>query len=864
MWLVMLAVIFGGFFLTWWTGTRAEKEIKAELMSRARIIAGSVNSGRIANLKGSQEDLSLPDYNRLKEQLCLIRHVIPQYGVLYLLGRQGDEIFVQVDSEIPGSELYSPPGTPYDWSGRPHMAAFSSGKEQLSGPYEESSGKWMTAIVPIYNRDTSGLVSLFCMDVDSRIWSEKIIKKMLEPVLFTVFITLVLVFYFIFHRHYDNAQRLLALSEEYMQLAIEGSGLATWEWNLVSGNIESNDRFSQLIGYEKSEIMVKLGRWHHLVHPDEKEHLQKILDENLFGQATYFEEEHRLRHKSGAWIWVLNKGRVMERTRDGLPIRIAGTIMDISGRKMSEKALKESEARFRRIFEESPLGIELFNSEAVLIEVNRACLDILGVGSAEEIKGLSAYDDPNLQSLNFDLVKTSGTTKLNVAYDFDMVKERGHYRTRKSKTSYLDVFVSSMNISEKPEDCEFLVHIQDMTEKIKAEEERQNLEKRLQAARKMESLGLLAGGVAHDFNNILGALQGFAEMALEIVDEQIPDSPAGEYLMHVLKASERASSLVEQILTFSRKTDSIRKPLDIAVLAKETVKLIRPTMPLNIKIESFIANDCGRVLADPAQIHQVIMNLCTNARQAMEENGGILRMEISRSGFGEKYAEDPGGEYVRLVVSDTGGGIAKENFEKIFDPFFTTKKPGEGIGLGLSVVHGIVVSCDGYIMLESTQGQGTSFYVYFPEAGGRSEAGVIASEETLRMDGRPPRAMLVDDERALLGMMTERLSAMGLEVSSFFDPWAALNFFREKHDEFDIVISDSDMTSLSGVELAKKMRQMRPCLPIILMAGRESWQGDDAHAFSGITSPCGVITKPVSFYDLFEYLKTFLAKGASF
>lgn len=848
--------------MSWWTGRIAQKDIEAEFLSRAKIIAGAINPSRITSLKGSEEDLFLPDYHRLKEQLWLVRQVMPQYGTIYLLGKRGDEIFFYVDSEVPGSDLHSPPGKIYKDADTYHRKVFLTGKDIVFGPYTDRWGKWMTAIVPIYNRDTMELISLLCLDVDSREWSMNVLNHMLAPILFTCFISLMLFLYSIFHRYYDRAQRRIATSEEYMQLAIEGAGIATWEWDLGSGSIISNERFAQLLGYEDEELRVKLNRWHHLVHPDEKDHLQSSLEENLYGKASFFEEEHRLKSKKGEWVWVLNKGRVMERTKDGLPLRIAGTIMDISERKMKDRALMESEARFRRIFEESPIGIELYNSEGMLLEVNRACMDIFGVADASSIKGFCAYNDPNLQAAILDSIVSGQTTHIQVVYDFDIIKKTGYYQTNRSKPAFLDIFISSIDLSENAEGSEYLVHIQDITEKRIAEDERLALEKRFQSAQKMESLGLLAGGVAHDFNNILGALQGFAEMALEIVEDKLPDSQARDYLGHVLTATNRASALVEQILTFSRKTDSVRKPLDISVVAKETIKLLKPSIPSNIKVESSISQNCGRVLADPVQIHQVIMNLCTNARQAMTDNGGVLKIELSRSDFGEKNEHNPDAEYIRLTVSDTGSGIVKDYLERVFDPFFTTKKPGEGTGLGLSVVHGIVVSCDGYIMVESIPGKGSSFYVYLPEAGGRDEAKVIVNEEKIKITGRAPRIMLVDGERILLGMINERLVSRGFDVTSFFDPKSAMDYFVSRPQEFDIVISDSRIACTGASEFINRIRTFRHDMPLILMEGKRSGSTvDTCTDIKKFTPQVTIISKPIFFSDLFDAIKTLLGQG---
>lgn len=846
----------GGCFLTWWTVKKAESEFKKDLLSRAMLVAGAINPSRVASLKGNEEDGYSQDYHRLKEQLWLVRQVIPQFSILYILGKRDNQIVFMVDSEIQGSEFHSRPGEVYVDADKGHFKAFETGSPLLSDDYIDKWGEWISAIVPIHSTETMDIVGVFCIDISSRGWSVKIYEHAMAPALFTVFIALVLFLFSFFLIHYEKVQKRIASTEEYMNLAIEGAGLATWEWDLKTGEIVSNDRFCQLSGYDKDDLILKLNRWHHLVHPSEKEHLQRVLESNIAGTTGFFDEEHRIRHRDGGWIWVLNRGRIMERNLDGMPLRIAGTIMDISERKKHEHAIRDSEARFRRIFEESPIGVELYSSDGRLRQVNKACREMFGVKDTQDIIGFNAYNDPNFVPAFIDAVKEGQSPRFEIAYDFDLIRKLDVYQTSKTGISYFDVLVSAIGDINKERGQEYLIHVQDITERKVSEEERISLEKRIQAAQKMESLGLLAGGVAHDFNNILGALQGFAEMSLEIVEDKMPGSTVHEYLSQVIKASSRASDLVEQILTFSRKSDSVRKPLDIAVVVKETVKMLRSSVPKDIILESSINNGCGRVLIDPVHVHQVIMNLFTNAMQAIGDHKGKIIIELSRSAFGKITSFDPLGDYVRLCIKDNGCGISKENLGKIFDPFFTTKKPGEGTGLGLSVVHGIVISCDGYVFAESEIGKGTTICVFLPESGDRDEDSITKNDTPILVDGKKPKIVLIDDEKALLEMINERLDFLGMDVTSFSDPVSALGFLRSNSDVIDLVVLDHDMPFMTGTDLAMRIRRLNIDFPLILMdkkTVKASYSAEDLKELN-----IEIVEKPLFFSDFFRAIRKLL------
>lgn len=351
-------------------------------------------------------------------------------------------------------------------------------------------------------------------------------------------------------------------------------------------------------------------------------------------------------------------------------------------------------------------------------------------------------------------------------------------------------------------------------------ERRYELEKRLQHSQKMEVIGTLAGGVAHDFNNILTAILGYSELALEDVQDNVKLT---SYLQSVLKAGNRAKELVQQILSAGKKDETETRPIILQPVLKEVTKLLRASLPATIRIKQEISPDCGPVQGDPTQMHQVIMNLCTNSFHAMQENGGILGTRLLPTEVSEEddLAVRLGlasGKYLLLAVSDTGHGMTQETVDKMFDPYFTTKEPDEGTGLGLSVVHGIVESMGGRIVAESNIGMGTEIRVYLPmEATACVEE--IKNEPIEVLTSGSERILVVDDEADLALLLQDMLTRMGYRVSMFTTPQSVLSVIENDLESVDLIITDLAMPGMSGTELAEKILQINPKLPIILYSG---------------------------------------------
>lgn len=477
-----------------------------------------------------------------------------------------------------------------------------------------------------------------------------------------------------------------------------------------------------------------------------------------------------------------------------------------------QQEMVESEVRFRTAFDQSYQFMAILDAEGRVLELNRLAKKLCGDYSGS-LKGQYLWNicwvgqDEENERLE-KVIKRAGIGECNT--------DEAKFETGDGKVKILSRSVSPVKDSDGN-----IVYItvqgQDITSRIYAEKEKRNLGILLQQAQKMEALGALAGGVAHDFNNILSVILGNAELARM---NSKNDSSSEKFLKNIHSAGIQAKDLVKQILSFSRQEEMKKVPMRPAEVVTESLVLLRSTIPSTIEIVAEVDEQCGTIFADPTQYHQILMNLCTNAYHAMEQKGGTLTIRLQQETLSSEALlhefDCTPGEYAQLVVEDSGGGIDHNIVDKIYDPYFTTKESGKGTGMGLAIVYGIIQGHNGAIRVISKPGVGTAFHVFIPISSEQLEKQEESSGEIVQGN---ERILLVDDDTGLLFMAKTLLERIGYTVTTQSSAPDAFADFCISPDEYDLVITDQTMPSMTGLELAEKIFLVRPEIPIILSTG---------------------------------------------
>jgi PAS domain S-box-containing protein len=522
------------------------------------------------------------------------------------------------------------------------------------------------------------------------------------------------------------------------------------------------------------------------------------------------------------------------RDENGKPISLLGVGRDITERKQAAEELRESEERYRAISEYSHNAICIVDEQAKIVWGNNEMLTASGY-SQEQLYAVESFVSfiapESMEFVVSNFYKVLAGQPYEHHYSFYALRADGEKRLFEKHM---------MDFKDKSGKLKLIISMMDITDRKRVDEEKAKLEVQLLQSQKMEAIGTLAGGIAHDFNNILSAIIGYTEMAVEEDKSEIQK----QYLQATLKGAERAKNLVKQILTFSRQDSHEKIPLDIKILLEDAVKFLRASIPTTIEINQQITDESCNIMADHTQMHQIIMNFCSNSAHAMRRTGGILKIELANieisQGDLKKTPDLQPGPYVKLTFNDTGHGIDPDNIHKIFDPFFTTKSVNEGTGLGLSVVYGIVKSHGGVINVTSKLDEGATFNVYLPR--------IINKEVTLgnmsgTIIGGTERILFVDDEPELVDIGTRMLTSLGYDVTGVLSSVEALNMVSTEPQRFDLVITDMTLPKMTGIVLARKILKICPDIPIVLCSGiRESGTEEQVKSL-GIKA---YLTKPLS------------------
>jgi len=633
----------------------------------------------------------------------------------------------------------------------------------------------------------------------------------------------------------DEKMTLLRKSNAKYRGLVQYANSVILRWNKAGRVIFLNDFGQRLFGFRQEEIIGKnvVGT---IVAEKEStgRDLTTLVDEILRQPEQYSLNENENVCRNGRRVWIQwSNNAIVDEHGDFVEMLSVG--IDITELKEAEQHLRESENRYRALFESANDAILIRHENGTCIDCNQKALELFGcsrdriIGHPPDILTPPAQPDGTNSFEKAEKLINKALAGESITVEWQIKRADGELRD----------IISNINCFEANSKKYVQSVLTDITRQKRIENE-------LRQAQKMEGIGTLAGGIAHDFNNILSAIIGYTELAQMKVE---PHSELGKDLLQVRRASERARGLVRQILTFSRKKQTEQVVLQVNLVVKEALKLIRSSIPTTIEITQDIATQAA-ILTDPVHIHQLIMNLCTNAYQSMQDTGGKLNVSMHEVFINKDAApadvDLPAGRYVHMAVSDTGCGMEEDTISKIYDPFFTTKEQDRGTGLGMAVVYDIVKGLNGDISVQSTPGEGSTFNVYLPVAEENTSGQHQFSDQSIPVSGSEC-IMVVDDEETIRDLVQTILVNNGYQADVFQDGGEAWQAFQQDPKKWSLIITDQTMPIMTGEELAVKAMELSPDLPVILCTGySESISVDKAHAL-GIKA---YLHKPISINEL--------------
>jgi PAS domain S-box-containing protein len=603
----------------------------------------------------------------------------------------------------------------------------------------------------------------------------------------------------------------LRITEERWRLALSGTNDGVWDWDIPANRVYRDARYAEIVGYATADLPGGMI-WRELGHPDDIASVEHAIGEHLAGRTPIYQYEYRLRHRTGRWIWVLGRGKVVARDAAGHPLRMVGTQTDVTLRKELEERLRHGEEMSLQLGRLAQIGAWEWDLLSGKLTWSPEMFRIheVELGFEPLLERSFTFYPPEARRTLTEAMESAVRNGTGFDLELPFISARAR-----------NLWVRVQGRAQMKEGRATRIYgaFQDITGRRDAEEMRRQLESQLFQAQKMETLGTLAGGIAHDFNNLLTGILGYQDLALEAIEE--PDA-CRNYLGSSREASMRARELVDQILTFSRQTGSEKVPVNLAQVIEEARRFLRATVPSNIRMEIDVGTDCGRVLADSTQLHQVLLNLGSNAAHALRATGGTIRLALAQVSLDSAqlaalHAKLPPGDYARIEFSDNGTGIDEDTRKRIFDPFFTTKDVGQGTGLGLSVAHGIMQHHRGAITVASEVGRGTTFTLLLPIAGDQPHDPPPSASPFPR--GQGELIAVVDDEDVVRGFAQLALERNGYRVRPFDTPTECLEEMRRDPRAFRVLLTDQTMPVMRGIELASELRTFAPDLPVVIMSG---------------------------------------------
>jgi two-component system cell cycle sensor histidine kinase/response regulator CckA len=608
------------------------------------------------------------------------------------------------------------------------------------------------------------------------------------------------------------AERALRESEERWQFALEGAGDGVWDWDVATNRVFFSPRWKSMLGYEDHEIGSSLEEWKSRVHPDDLAATLAAIEDHFSGRAPVYVGEYRLRCKDGSWCWILDRGKIVSRAADGRPQRVIGTHTDISARKEAERSLREQEEMFRTVFLSAHDAMLVLDEAGAIVDANPEAERLFG-RPHQQLLGTFPWTHSPAQQADGGDSTAAARARIAEALAGETPRFEWRHRRADGAIAETEVRLSPFRVRGR---ALLTAMIRDVTD-------RKAHERRALRAQRLESLGALSGGIAHDLNNVLTPIM----LSVELLRLECPQLEAQPLIDTLATSARRGADIVKQILTFARGAGGERVPVNSGNLVREIGALARETFPRNIEVHTHVGAGLPPVLGDSTQLHQVLLNLAVNARDAMP-HGGSLTLRVERrpadaTGTGPGVVSTatrvsaPDG-LVQFAVTDTGTGMTPEVQDRLFEPFFTTKPRDQGTGLGLATAHGIVRSHGGFIEVTTAVGRGTEFRVCLPAvaAGGMVESLPAAGPE-LRGEGR--RVLLVEDETAVRTVTAAILRRCGFVVESAVDGLDGLERYRAAGGDFALVVTDVMMPRLDGAQLAVQLHAENPDLPILAVSG---------------------------------------------
>ncbi len=817
--------------------------LRKEMLVQARMLAASFDVHSLYRLSGSANDLDSVDYHQLRDTLIRIRAANPSYRYLYFMGKQSDgQYFFYMGTAPDGAADYSPPGQVYAEDSPALALAFDKGQASISPAFTDNWGTWRSALMPIKDLSSDRVRAVFGMDYESGGWTVALLRRAATPVFLSLFMIACFMASSFFMR-----QRFVQENEAFKKRVFEQSAVPmvimdpdTWEF------IDGNPAAAKIYGFPSVARM--LGKTPLDVSPKYQQ-----------GGTSSAERAKSLIHKSGSgetlnfpWLHLTPDGREWDAEVQLLRFESKGkNLLQFTVRDITENNRQLSEIRREKDFSEMLLtglpGIfALFDRAQGLRRWNRNLESASGYAK-EELLGKSfaswflTEEERDRAGLRFREAFDSDKT---ITIECTPVSKAG------MRVPYL-LSVSRVDMAEGP--MVMIVGL-DIGPQVKAEAEREKLRLQLAQAQKLESIGLLAGGVAHDFNNILQCILGNMELALM---EAESGSELSGLLQDTKNAALRSADLTKSLLAFARKQPVAPRKLDLNRAISESLGMLKPIIGENIQVSWVPGLDLGMVRIDPVQVDQILTNLLVNARDAITGSGTIT-VETTGGCFDGTYCDlHPGlqpGSYVVVTVSDNGSGIDPSTLPHIFEPFFSTKKGNKGTGLGLATIYGIVRQNDGFITVYSEPGLGSSFKVYLPrESGGESESVAPGQDSgTVVAGGATGKTvLLVEDDSMILKIIRHHLVKMGFRVLCAAGPLEAISIAKDGRESIDVLITDVIMPDMSGRELADILGASRQDLKCLFMSG---YTADHITQKGVLAEGVHFLQKPFSAHELSEKL----------